>query len=299
MDKLGSFFYLIYKEKKMTIQTETSKAVYISDGITTEFPVPFRFFANHIAVYKNMSDTPLQEGIDYQINNTEHQTGGVVIFSQAPSAGETITIVRNVELKQLITFLEGENFPATDFENALDKLTMAIQQIRETLSRTVTVPNGSTITKEEVFQCLEKLHQNFEQILRTPEYVEEILNSATDTVTADDTHLITSGGVYNYTYSSAVIDNKIIQSVRKIYNLPITITEENLIESDDVAGYPYKYNKSIMNVTSDNCPVVMFSNEDALSSIFSPLATTYSSGISLYLNKKTNLETTIPLILLL
>ena len=97
----------------MTIQTEICKVAYEGDGTTKVFSVPFYFFAKQIAVYKNSNTTPLVEGTDYEVTNTENYHGGEVEFATAPEAGDKIVITRDVELKQLITFLEGESFPAT------------------------------------------------------------------------------------------------------------------------------------------------------------------------------------------
>ena len=50
----------------MTIQTQTSKVVYVADGSTANFIVPFYFFNQELVVYKNNSTTPLVYNVDYQ-----------------------------------------------------------------------------------------------------------------------------------------------------------------------------------------------------------------------------------------
>ena len=43
----------------MTIQNDTSRAVYIADGKTSSFVVPFRFFERQLNVYFDDSAEPL------------------------------------------------------------------------------------------------------------------------------------------------------------------------------------------------------------------------------------------------
>lgn len=283
----------------MTIQTETSKVVYTADGNAKEFPVPFYFFANQIAVYRNFSNTPLSEGTDYVVENIENNSGGIVKFVEIPPAGDTITITRNVELKQLITFLEGENFPAVDFEYALDKLTMGLQQLRECMARAVVVPHGSELKREDIVHCLEMLNKYWEIVIALPEYVSTLLNSKTEIVESDNHKLITSAGVYNYTYDRASVNEKVDSLVRKITDTEIHITPETTTFSSDVQDYPYGYQLPLTGVTEKDCPVVMFSQTDALGGNFAPFTKAYNGGIMLYVKKNDDYTTTIPLILLL
>lgn len=282
----------------MTIQTETSKVVYTADGQTKEFPVPFYFFANQVMVYQNFSDTPLIEQTDYIIKNQSNNLGGVVEFNTAPKAGDIITIIRNVELKQLITFLEGENFPAQDFEHALDKLTMGLQQLRECMSRAVLIPHGTALSKEEVFHCLEMLNNYWQIVISMPEYVSTLLNSKTEDVEEDNHKLITSAGVYSYAYDRETINDKITAIVRKFKNKEITISSSTVTSSTEITDYPYKYTLPLDGVTLNDCPVVMFKQEDATGGNFAPFAKTYEGGIELYVKNNDNYTTTIPLILI-
>ncbi len=283
----------------MTIQTETSKVVYEADGNTKEFPVSFYFFANQIAVYRNFSDTPLIEGTDYMVENLANNSGGIVKFTEIPQAGDTITITRNVELKQLITFLEGENFPAVDFEHALDKLTMGLQQLRECMARAVVVPHGTELNREDIFHCLEMLNKYWEIVITMPEYVSTLLNSKTEVVESDNHKLITSAGVYNYAYDKASVNEKVASLVRKIADTEIHITPETAVFSSDVQDYPYCCQVPLTGVTETDCPVVMFSQTDALGGNFAPFAKAYDGGIMVYVKKNDEYTTTIPLILLL
>ena len=278
----------------MTIQSETSKVVYIGDGKTRLFPVPFYFFDNQINVYNNFSNTPLRLNIDYLLTKPENQAGGMVSIFTAPAEGTVITITRNVELKQLITFLEGEDFPATDFEHALDKLTMGLQQLHECVERAVLVPNGASITGNDLFHCLELLHQYWDRVMAIPDYVDQLMNSTTDTVNKGDTRLITSVGVQQYTYSKNMVDAKMDAMALKFYHVNIDITPDTVEENHESEDYPYKFNIALNGAEENHCPVVMFSKEDALSNTFAPYSNAYNGGISIYLKEDIRLSTTIP-----
>ncbi len=283
----------------MTVQSETSKAVYIGDGVTNEFPVPFYFFDKQINVYLNFSDTPLREFSDYTIENPESHNGGMVTMRQTPANGDVISITRNVDLKQLITFLEGEDFPAKDYEIALDRLTMGLQQLRECIERAVLVPHGAEINGKDLFHCLEMLHRYWERILAVPDYIDQLMSCTTDTVAENDTRLVTSGGVAQYAYSKSAVDGKMDTLAQKFYNTAVSLSPNTVAANSDSEDYPYKFNIALEGVTAARCPVVMFGKEDALSENFAPYAEAYDGGITIYLKNDVTLETVIPLILLM
>ena len=154
------------RRKNMTIQSQTSKAVYVADGTTTTFTVPFYFFNKEIAVYAD--NTLLSEGTDYTIQGSGDASGGEITFAVAPVAETVITIVRDVELKQLVKFMEGENFPATDYEKSLDRIIMSLQQLRDKVAECVSIPKGSATSGEEITSLLVLVSQNMESITAHP-----------------------------------------------------------------------------------------------------------------------------------
>lgn len=282
----------------MTVQSETSKVVYIGDGSTKVFSVPFYFFENQINVYINFSKEPYTTW-GYLLRNPQNYIGGEIEFYNPPAEGTVITIMRNVDLKQLITFLEGEDFPARDFENALDKLTMALQQIRECIDRAVLVPHGAEISGEDLFHCLELMNKYWEKLMTVPEQIDQILNSKTDVVLNNDTRLITSGGVYNYAYSRGETLNLFCESILKIRNKPVNISPDTVAANEANEEYPYKYNVEDEQIQATHTPVIMFKKEDALSGNFAPYVDSYTGGVTVYLKSNTTYSTAIPLILLL
>ena len=151
----------------MTITSDLSRVRYLGNGVSTIFAINFPYLTNkdgtaQIAVYVGDSDTPLEEGKDYTVNGfgkysdyseqsdeglityeTRYE-GGEVVFYDPPVAQIPVAIVRNVPQTQGVVFVEGEDFPAQDFENALDKLTMEVQEVKENLQRAIVLPPTST-----------------------------------------------------------------------------------------------------------------------------------------------------------
>ena len=269
----------------MTVQTETSKTIYIGDGVTVKFPVPFRFFEKEIAVYLGKNETPLIEGKDYTIDNISRFETGNVIFVNPPVMNERITIIRNVSFKQLTTFLEGEDFPAIDFENALDKITMALQQMREKLSRFICLPVTEEYTEEDLQTCFSMLTQNFKILENLPVMIEEVKNMYLD--------------ILNKYYSAEEIDAMLQPLTTLRYkNVAIDINSETLETTNDCPGFPYKLDIALEGAVSEKVPHICFNGTDATSGRFSSVAKSYDGGVTLYISRNENYTSVIPIILL-
>ncbi len=269
----------------MTVQAETSKVVYLGDGETVNFPVPFCFFEKQIAVFLGEKSIPLEEGKDYTIDKNERLETGRVILAAAPVKDERITIVRDVAFNQLTTFLEGEDFPAVDFEKALDKLTMALQQLREKLSRTLTTPVGEDYDEEDLFRCFSMLTKNFHLMENIPLMIDELRIMYND--------------ILNNYYSAAEVDAKLEPATPlRFVNTTLSVSAETAVQSTDCPGFPYKVNIALEGAVAAKVPNVCFNGTDAQSGRFASVASSYDGGISLYLNTNETYETVIPIILL-
>ena len=144
----------------MTVNSDLSRARYVGNGVTATFAIPFAYLTNsdgtaQVAVYIGDSDIPLVEGKDYNIKGfgskniagiiayEERFDGGEINFIVAPNKDVPIVILRDVPQTQGVVFTEGEDFPAQDFENSLDKLTMEVQEVKENLQRAIVLPPTS------------------------------------------------------------------------------------------------------------------------------------------------------------
>lgn len=128
----------------MTVTSEECKVTYIGNGTTKQFSIPFVFFNDEISVLVN-GFTPQGYSI---VQNSLYM--GYVSFTEAPADGDKISISRAVPLTQNTRFIEGENFPAEDYENSLDRIYMALQE-----NKNLTEEKLNGYTKEEVDGLLE------------------------------------------------------------------------------------------------------------------------------------------------
>lgn len=126
----------------MTVSNQTNKISYIGNGVTKEFAIPFCFLEKeHITVYqmKGEVESIAEAGTDFSVTGIGEVDGGTLTFDIPPAAGSQIIIIRNVPMTQEVDYRENEIFPAKTHERALDKLTMAVQQLSEKMDRAVTV----------------------------------------------------------------------------------------------------------------------------------------------------------------
>lgn len=122
----------------MTVSSEQSRIVYIGDGVSKQFSVPFYFLeSSHIRAYSlTPSISPLLDpiyydlvpNIDFTVTGAGQSSGGVMTLSSAIASGLSLTIYRDVPATQLTDYQPNDDFPAETHERALDKLTMLIQQ---------------------------------------------------------------------------------------------------------------------------------------------------------------------------
>jgi hypothetical protein len=85
---------------------------------------------------------------DYTVSGVGNSGGGSVTFFTAPASGTTVTRLRKQPAKQLSTYTANEAFPHTRIEDDLDKLWMAIQQVKEQLHRAMLLPKSSALVDQ-------------------------------------------------------------------------------------------------------------------------------------------------------
>ena len=137
----------------MTVQNENYKEYYNGNDSTTVFPVTFYFLtdAQLSVILTDAAKVATTQVLntDYTVQDAGDPSGGSVTMVVAPATGETLTILRDVPLTQLLDYIENDNFPADSHEQALDKLTMIVQEQAEVQTNTVTIaPGFGTIDAE-------------------------------------------------------------------------------------------------------------------------------------------------------
>ncbi len=129
----------------MTVSTPDSEIEYEGNGVTTAFPVPFKFPANNdlvvTKVYNGVSNV-LIIGTDYSVVGAGASGGGAVITTVAPENGSTVNISRSLEAVQDIDLRNQGRYFAETIESGLDYLTMLGQQNVAGLSRALKRPVG-------------------------------------------------------------------------------------------------------------------------------------------------------------
>lgn len=120
----------------MTVQSEISSVTHACDGVTTAFPVPYRFLVNTdlvVTLIEPSGDeeirTVLTLGTDYMVTGAGADAGGTITTAVDYPFGDQLEIVRDVPLTQLTEYQPSGPFPAKSHERALDKVTMITQQL--------------------------------------------------------------------------------------------------------------------------------------------------------------------------
>lgn len=118
----------------MTVSTEVDHNEYTGNGVTTSFPYTFRVFNESDLVVQVVD---LDENIavlaldtDYTVTGAGGYNGGNVILSKALANGYQISISRELPVTQETDLRNQGKFFAEVHEDAFDKLTMLIQQVR-------------------------------------------------------------------------------------------------------------------------------------------------------------------------
>ncbi|MEG2664571.1 MAG: phage tail protein [Hafnia sp.] len=129
----------------MTVSTEVDHNDYTGNGVTTSFPYTFRIFKKSdlvvqvVDLNENISELVLDT--DYTVTGAGGYTGGNVILSTALTSGYQISISRELPVTQETDLRNQGKFFAEVHEDAFDKLTMLIQQVRSWFSLALRKPS--------------------------------------------------------------------------------------------------------------------------------------------------------------
>lgn len=138
----------------MTVASTTRRKSYAGNGVTTEFdtsPVVF-FESENLVVYVKDADgtiTTLVEGTDYEvviIVDAEPLGNGNVVLGTvdlgdgadpygAPAVGQTLIILRELDITQETDLANNDASDAEVYEEALDRIVMLLQEQDERMDR--------------------------------------------------------------------------------------------------------------------------------------------------------------------
>ena len=126
----------------MTITTVDNKVEYVGDGVTVLFAFTFKTTdVNDIEVYEDGVLTGASVSV---LLNPDQDTspGGSVTLGVAPLTDVVVSVMRILDLDQQMDYNSYTKFPAVSHEDAIDEITMMVQQLEEALGRTVIAPIG-------------------------------------------------------------------------------------------------------------------------------------------------------------
>lgn len=131
--------------KDMTVSTEVDHNDYTGNGVTTSFPYTFRIFqkADLVVQVVDLDENlvTLTLDTDYTVTNAGSYSGGAVVLQAALANGWQISISRDLPVTQETDLRNQGKFFAEVHEDAFDKLTMLIQQVRSWFSLALRKPS--------------------------------------------------------------------------------------------------------------------------------------------------------------
>jgi hypothetical protein len=138
----------------MTVSSTTTKNSYAGDGTTTVFAYTFKIFDDDDITVILRTDATGGETVqtkttDYTVSGVGNTAGGNITFGTAPASGITVVLIRETAQTQTTDYTPNDPFPAASHEDALDKLTLIVQDQQEALDRSIKISKTNTITSPE------------------------------------------------------------------------------------------------------------------------------------------------------
>lgn len=138
----------------MALAATTNRVQYSGDGSTVVFAVSFVFWdvddPQAILTDSDGVETIWVRGTQYTLTGGDGDTGTLTVITAptdyTPQSGETLTIKSNLPNTQPTELPAGGSLPSGVIEQQLDQIVRQIQQVAETIGRTVTLPVSSAIS---------------------------------------------------------------------------------------------------------------------------------------------------------
>jgi hypothetical protein len=125
------------------INDTTPRSQYTATSGQTVFTVPFEFFENSdLKVYKN--STLLTLTTNYTVTGAGVTNGGSITLVSGATAGDIVTIVRDVPVKRVTDFPTSGPFNVEALNSDLDRLTAMVQQQEALDSRSLRLDQFDT-----------------------------------------------------------------------------------------------------------------------------------------------------------
>jgi len=123
----------------MTVANNLSRDQYSATSGQTVFPYTFEIFnKDDVVVVQNT--TTLSEGTNYTVSGVGNNNGGNITFTSGATAGDTITIYRDMAYERTTDYQTSGDFLAAEVNADFDKLWLAVQQNEEADTRAIRKP---------------------------------------------------------------------------------------------------------------------------------------------------------------
>ena len=111
----------------MTVTNTTARNQYTATAGQTVFAYTFEVYnKNDLVVLQN--DTTLAEGTNYTVSGVGSDTGGNITLTSGATAGDIITVYRDMALERLTDYQNSGDFLAAEVNEDFDRLWLAVQQ---------------------------------------------------------------------------------------------------------------------------------------------------------------------------
>lgn len=161
----------------MTLSTTTNKATFEGTGTTGPFSFAFAFFDDaDIQVYQVAAGvtTLLTLTTDYTVAGAGSGLGGSVTLTAPLAAGESLIVMRVMEMVQP-TDLENQGaFFADTHEETFDRLVMYSQQLKEASDRSIKLPIGNETDTGNLAEKIVLLANDVESINTVAENIDNV-----------------------------------------------------------------------------------------------------------------------------
>jgi len=143
----------------MTVNSEITPDSYSPDGATTSFTVSNKYLlkADVKATLRSAAgvDTVWTLGTQYTLSAADVDAGGTLTVSTSPTdytpaSGTTLLIDIVPAITQTTGYTDGDAFPASSHEDALDRLTMIAQRVDRRMDKALVAPDTDTGTDYEL-----------------------------------------------------------------------------------------------------------------------------------------------------
>lgn len=129
----------------MIVPDSSAVNSYVGNAVTTQFPYTFAIVDEaEIEVLSN--GTVLVLNSNYVVSGVGVEGGGVVTITPPPGSAVIITLLRKQTFKQSSVYQNNEDFPAKRLEKDLNKVVMALQQLKEVSGRSLKFLKQSLLT---------------------------------------------------------------------------------------------------------------------------------------------------------